>query len=138
MIARLLDWWRKLGDGPMEEDDPEWQTVLNKVEVACKGITLRQLVRPPALKLNKSLGSLRRVCIARDPIEIDELMAPKRRPTCALCGKTTEEGLSAFRHQFSLSSRTECPISNACGCISCATKSAPKRVNRAERPHDAA
>jgi hypothetical protein len=92
MIARLLDWWRKLGDGPMEEDDPEWQTVLNKVEVACKGITLRQLVRPPALKLNKSLGSLRRVCIARDPIEIDELMAPKRRPTCALCGKTTEEG----------------------------------------------
>ena len=74
----------------MDDDDPEWQGILAKVETACRGITRRKLVRTPAIRLKSSLGSPLRVCVARDPNEIDELLAPNRHAACAICGSSTE------------------------------------------------
>ena len=74
----------------MEDHDPEWQAILAKVQDACQGITRRQLIRSPTIRLKRSFGSPLRVCVARDPIEIDELLAPKRHPAYAICGKSTQ------------------------------------------------
>jgi len=88
----------------MDDDDPEWQSILAKVETACRGIMRRQLIRAPAIRFKGSLGSPLRVCVARDPIEIDQLLAPKRRSACAICGNSTDgtERLAAsIEPQFS-------------------------------------
>lgn len=70
----------------------------------CRGITLRLVPADAISRLSDDqLGSPKRVLIARDPDELESMLAiVVREPVCPICGESTEPSSVAFRASLEL------------------------------------
>jgi len=88
---KILRLWKRLIGLNAEAPDDSWQETQDRLEALCKGIMLQELPGPIAAPSKHPFGTPSRIRIARDPDEVELLLAPKREHVCVICGKTTTE-----------------------------------------------